>query len=123
MKTRIGNPLNITWTLPDRDGSPYDLTGKPYRVLMYHVTTGIAVPMHSTVEVNVIRFVFDANMQPGAGQYNMLLEENKGGIPMVTYDVKNVVELVEHSWQEAESSLPEGVEIEAVKLESTVVAG
>ena len=115
MKVRIGNDIATVWTLPEGT-----LKGGPFQVAFRHQRMCIYVPMAYEQEGDAVSFTFYGKDQPGAGVYDLVVQENRGGIPMVTFDVKGAVELVAHSWEEDGSTPPEGVEMSVTRLASTV---
>lgn len=119
IRKRIGNDIQITWTLTDSEGNPYDLTGKRFAVKMNFDRLSTEIPVWATCDVNVLNFTFHGKDQPATGRYGIVLYENACGVPMVTYDVRDIIELVEHSDEEG-GETPETIGIETVEIESTI---
>lgn len=122
-KIRIGNDIAVTWTLKDGEGNPYDLTGRNVEV---HLRS-FYVDEQMTFEVtgashNVASFTFYGKDQHAPGKYNLLLIENKREVAQVVFDVKDVFELVKHSWETDDESA-EGITTESVQIVSTVSEG
>ena len=121
MKVRIGNDISVTWTILDGDGNPYDLTGRDIEVHLRSFY--IDIPMEFTTADNVISFTFYGKDQKAPEKYNLLLVENRGGIPMVVYDIENAFELVKHSWERGGGNA-DGVEVdESVDIVSSLAEG
>lgn len=121
MKIRIGNDIHVTWTILDSEGNPYDLSGRDIEVHLRSFY--IDIPMQFVATDNVITFTFYGKDQKAPEKYNLLLIENRGGIPMVTYDIENAFELVQHSWERGGESA-DGVEVdETVDIVSTLTEG
>lgn len=114
MKVRTGNDIQVAWTLPEGT-----LQGGPFRIAARLQGICIYVPLQYEQEGDVVSFTFYGKDQPCAGIYDLVVQENRGGIPMVTYDVQGAVELVEHSWEEDDGATPEGVEVSVTRLTST----
>lgn len=115
MKVRIGNDIPLTWAIPDED-----LTGRSPKIYMYLNDMCLYIPLQYTVDNNVVSCTFYGKDQPATGSYNLLMQENRGGIPMTTYDTQNAVELVAHSWEEDDETPPQGVSINVEKMSSSV---
>lgn len=122
-KIRIGNDIRITWTLNDEEGNPYIIEAESYEIWL--ACYGYRQKTAAVVTGNVAEFTFYGKDQRTAGSYALLLIENRGGIPMVTYDVKDVFRLVDHSWETGtDGEPPEGIAVdEAVDIDSTLVPG
>lgn len=112
-KIRIGNDINITWSVLKKDKTPYPINSEVLDV--YMVVNHCKVDVDSiTVSGNTITFTFYGRDQLRTGSYALMLVENKGNENMITHDVKDAFALVPHSWQEEYDSEPENVFVESV---------
>lgn len=92
---RIGNDINIEWTI-FRDGKPESLDGKNISVFMTNGYKKMAVKdLH--FRDNVIRFTYLGKDQDYNGVYTLTLIENKGKEGMYTVDACDAFRLIPRS--------------------------
>lgn len=90
---RIGNDIDLEWTILKEDGTAYDLTGKNISLCMtcggshYEVTD-------FSVAANVISWTFFGKDQARCGAYDVILRENCGEVDMITVDRASALMLV-----------------------------
>ena len=115
-RIRIGNDINLKWSILEADGNPYAIS-ESIRVFM-DVNGGRKVieVRNFQIDGNKIIFTFPGKTQSVKGVYNLRFIENDGLDGQLTYDAKDAFELVPHSWQEGQSNTPN---IEAVSVELT----
>jgi hypothetical protein len=96
-KIRIGNDLDIRWTIVDGDENPYILEG---RDITLELNVGKKRVRISEFELdqNTIHFVYYGKDQKYTGSYILKFIENDGNVDMVTFDTPDAFTLVEHSW-------------------------
>lgn len=126
-RIRIGNDINVRWSILTAEGTPYELTGRDIRVFA-EVSVKSDMRFMSphtesqeiedfTIEGNVIRFTFAGREQERTGVYALCFIENDGEPAMVTFDLRGAFELVPHSWQEGQGDTTT-IETENVSLTS-----
>lgn len=115
-KIRIGNDIDIRWTIVDADEQPYDFTGRDIAIELNVGTKKVRIKEFET-EGNILHFVYYGKDQKYTGSYALKFIENDGEKEMVTFDTKDAFYLVDHSWQ----AVDEGEEPERVYLEYTTV--
>lgn len=120
---RIGNDLIIEWTLQDGSGQPYIVEGKDIEIYL-NVGTVEQRATELSIHDNVVCFVFYGKDQNRVGHYGLKLIENNGGIRMVTYDIRDVFNLVPHSWlipaTQSEQEPSDNVEIQTISITSEI---
>lgn len=119
-KIRIGNDIDIRWSLIDEDGNPYTVEGKDVTI---ELTVGTKRVKIKTIELseNTIHFVYYGKDQKYTGTYVLKYIENDGDVNMVTFDTQDAFELVEHSWLAVdEEEQPERIQLEFVTVTSSL---
>lgn len=120
-KIRLGNDIQVTWTLTDGAGNAYDLTGRSFEV--YLLCYGWQGRIEDfSVSGNVITFTFWGRDQIKAGTYTAVFIENRDEEAMVTYDASDIFTLVHHS-REANGEDGEELETQSVSISSSVTPG
>lgn len=92
---RIGNDINITWTIL-RNGSPENFTGKNLVVKLLDAMQSEPI-IDYTISDNIIYISFFGKNQKQIGVYTLLLAENDGLEGMNTLDKIDAFQLVQHS--------------------------
>ena len=119
-RIRIGNDVQVTWTLVDQSGEPYDLSGRSFVIELDVAWTRIRFSgSELSVEGNVVSFTYPGKEQKQPGPYHLKLVENEGDDEMVTYDVKDAFVLVPHSWMEGGENAP-SLSTEYVDISSVI---
>lgn len=123
-KIRLGNDIQVTWTLTDGAGNAYDLTGRNVEVylLCYGWQGRIEDFSVGGTNGNVITFTFWGKDQIKAGSYTAVFIENRGEEAMVTYDASDIFTLVHHS-REANGEDGEELETQNVNISSSATQG
>lgn len=111
----IGNDIRVRWTIKDKVGNDYDLTGLDLTLYMTIQFWKVKVE-DFTVDGNVVQFDFPGKDQKFAGTAVLELFVNEGGDDMNRVDSKDAFMLVEHSWQ---SGGEEDVDVELTVVELT----
>ena len=123
-KIRIGNDIDIRWTLIDENDQPYDLTNRRFEI---ELVVGVKRIRISDVKVegadgNTVHFVYYGKDQRHLGSYALKIIENNGIVNMVTFDTPDVFRLVEHSWLAVDTGeKPERIKIEYITLTSSLM--
>lgn len=120
-KIRIGNDIDIRWTLLDADEQPYIIEGRDISI---ELNVGKKRVRMTEVEVsgNVAHFIYRGKDQKHTGQYVLKFVENDGQNEMVTFDTDDAFELVEHSWLALdEGETPETIQLEVVTVSSSIL--
>ena len=120
-KIRIGNDIDITWTLKNSAGEPYILDGRDIRIELNVGNKKVKIPEIQTYD-NVVRFVYYGKDQKLIGNYIIKYIENDGLPDMVTFDEKDAFELVDHSWQAVDEGEGEGIQTEYITIASEINA-
>lgn len=115
-KIRIGNDIDIRWSLVDENENPYILEGRDVRI---ELNVGKKKIRITEIELNenTVHFIYYGKDQKYTGQYILKFIENDGNVEMVTFDTKDAFTLVEHSWL----AIDDGEEPERVYLEFVTV--
>lgn len=117
-KIRIGNDIDITWSILDADEQPYIVEGRDIAVELDIGKKRVRITEFDLHDNN-IHFVYYGKDQKYTGSHNLKFIENEGTVDMVTFDTENVFVLVEHSWLALdEGELPETVQLEVVTVSS-----
>lgn len=90
---RIGNDIDLEWTILKEDGTAYDLTGKNISLCMTCGGSHYEVNDFS-VAANVISWTFYGKDQARCGAYDVILRENSGAVDMITVDRASALMLV-----------------------------
>jgi hypothetical protein len=115
-KIRIGNDIDIRWSLIDGDEQPYILEGRDISIELDVGTKKIRID-NFEVTGNTVHFVYYGKDQKYLGSYILKYVENDGVVDMVTFDTKDAFELVPHSWL----ALDAGEEADRIYLEFVTV--
>lgn len=120
-KIRIGNDIDISWSLVDGDEQPYPLEGKDVSIELNVGTKKVRIK-EITLDGNTVHFVYYGKDQKYTGSYNLKFIENDGEVEMVTFDTRDAFTLVEHSWLAVDSGEePERVYLEFITLTSNML--
>lgn len=97
-KIRIGNDIEIRWSIFARQGKgyhvPYDLMGKDV-TLVVSTPFGKQTVEGVSIEGNMVRWTFYGMDQKHTGKYRLTLVENNGKVGMHTIDVCDAFHLVD----------------------------
>lgn len=121
-KIRIGNDIDVRWSLIDAEGQPYNLEGRDVAIEIeiggkkrYRVS-------ELDVSGNTVHFVYWGKDQKYTGPCDLKFIENNGEREMVTFDTQEAFTLVSHSWLAVDpGELPETIQIEVVTLASNLM--
>lgn len=117
-KIRIGNDIDITWSILDADEQPYIVEGRNIAVELNVGKKRVRITEFDLHE-NQIHFVYYGKDQKYLGSYNLKFIENEGAVDMVTFDTEDAFRLMEHSWLAIdEGETPETVQVEVVTVSS-----
>lgn len=116
-KIRIGNDIDITWSILDADRQPYIVEGRNIAVELDVGKKRVRITEFDLHE-NQIHFVYYGKDQKYLGSHNLKFIENEGAVDMVTFDTEDAFRLMEHSWL----AVDEGEEPETVQLEVVTVS-
>ena len=117
-KIRIGNDIDIRWSLVDGDGEPYILEGRNISIEIVVNSTKRVRIRQFEVSGNTMHFVYYGKDQKYLGPCDLKYIENDGQIDMVTFDTQAAFTMVPHSWL----AVDPGEQPERVYLEYTSVA-
>lgn len=116
----IGNDIRVRWSIKDKVGNDYDLTGLDLTLYMTIQFWKVKVE-DFTVDGNVVQFNFPGKEQKYTGTAILELFVNEDAADMSRVDTKDAFMLVEHSW-EAGGEDDGNIEIEVVELTSQIEA-
>ena len=121
-KIRIGNDIDIKWSLIDQSGAPYIVEGRDVSIELEVMSSKRTVKIKDIeTSGNMVHFIFYGKDQKYTGHYHVKFIENNKEVEMVTFDVEDVFQLVEHSWLAAdEGQEPDRIEIESITIESQI---
>lgn len=121
-KIRIGNDIDIKWSLIDQSGAPYIVEGRDVSIELEVMSSKRTVKIKDIeTSSNMVHFIFYGKDQKYTGHYHVKFIENNKEIEMVTFDVEDVFQLVEHSWLAAdEGQEPDRIEIESIEISSQI---
>lgn len=117
-RIRIGNDINVAWSILQKDGTPFSLEARDVKVFL-RTPFGKQDVSDYTINNNVIEWTFLGRSQKVQGYYSLILVINEGNRGMVTTDTCNFVELVPCSCQVGGQD-NDGVQTEAIELTSTL---
>ena len=121
-KIRIGNDIEITWSLFDADEQPYIVEGRDAAVELFVNGSRVRIG-EFTATGNTLHFTYYGKAQRFLGHYDLKYIENGGNVGMVTFDTHDAFELVQHSWQAVDAGeTPETIQIEVVTISSEFVS-
>lgn len=113
---RIGNDINVVWSILTDEGAPYNLGNVTLRMSC----AGVVIPIEDySVVGNKVSFTFYGKDQRSIGIYTLTLIENDGEVNMHTVDACKVFKLVSTSC-EANDSHTINPEVESLALISQV---
>lgn len=105
---RIGNDMTVLWAINNKDGSPYDMSGKEVRLFMTHrygreeVACSVVRLPDGSVN-NVIRWDFSGDDQKVLGPYALTVRiYNAEDMKLIRKDICEAFELVAVSCMECE---------------------
>ena len=97
-KIRIGNNILVKWSILDESGVAYELESRSgYSVELRCGSTPVSASVQS-VRGNTITLLYAGRNQRLLGKYHLKYTESAGDL-MITFDQRDIFELVEHSWQ------------------------
>lgn len=120
-KIRVGNDIDINWSLLDKDEQPYIVEGRTFRIELLVGSKRVRIP-EATADGNRIHFVYYGKDQKNnLGSVNLIYIENDGVVDMVTFDTKDAFTMVSHSWLALdEDETPETITLEVVTVLSNL---
>ena len=119
-KIRLGNDIDITWSLLDKDEQPYIVEGRDFAVEI-HIGKKRFKISNTEASGNSIHFIYYGKDQKVTGPATLVYIENGGRVDMVTFDTKDVFTMVEHSWLAVDSDeQPETVTLDVVTVLSNL---
>lgn len=119
-RIRIGNDINVVWSLM-RDDAPFLLNAEKISLYLMAPYGRVELTDYS-VEGNSVTWLFQGRHQKAIGKYTLVLVVNKGEEGMITTDACDFVELVSCSCK-ADGADACGVETEYVNLVSKIDVG
>lgn len=120
-KIRLGNDIDITWSLKDAAELPYIVEGKDVAIELNVGSKKIKIKEFDLSE-NKIHFIFYGKDQKYTGSYVLKYIENDGKPNMVTFDTKDAFALVDHSWLAVDDGeTPETIQLEIVTVASELL--
>ena len=119
-KIRLGNDIDIRWSLIDAEGNPYDLTGRDVAVEIVVADKKRVRIKDVEVSGNTAHFIYYGKDQKYTGRCDLKFIENDGVTEMVTFDTRGAFELVAHSWLIGGSPENERVQISFVTVTSEI---
>lgn len=119
-KIRLGNDIDITWSLLDKDEQPYIVEGRDFEIEIHFDKKKVRISA-PTASGNAIHFVYYGKDQKHTGPATLVYIENGGRVDMVTFDTKDAFTMVEHSWLAIDSDEhPETVTLDFVTIVSNL---
>lgn len=120
-KIREGNDIDIRWSLLDEESNPYILDGREVSIELHCGKKRVKIKEIET-DGNTVHFVYYGKDQKYLGSYNLCYIENDGEKEMVTFDIKDAFNLVEHSWLAIdEGETPDTVQLDFVTVTSNLL--
>ena len=117
-KIRLGNDIDITWSLLDKDENPYIVDGRDFEIEVIVGTRKYRM-YDVSASGNQIHFEFYGKDQRTLGKATLVYIENGGRVDMVTFDTKDAFEMVPHSWLAVDSDEhPETITLDVVTIVS-----
>lgn len=117
-RIRIGNDINVAWSILQKDGTPFSLEGRDVNVFL-RTPFGKQEVSDYIINNNVIEWTFLGKTQKVKGCYSLILVINEGADGMITTDSCDFVNLVACSCQVGGED-NDGVQTEAIELTSTL---
>ena len=117
-RIRIGNDINVAWSILQKDGTPFSLEGRDVNVFL-RTPFGKQEVSDYIINNNVIEWTFLGKTQKVKGCYSLILVINEGANGMITTDSCDFVNLVSCSCQVGGED-NDGVQTEAIELTSTL---
>lgn len=117
-KIRIGNDITVSWTITNKDGSPYSLKDRDL-MLLYSTIRGPKKASDFSVASNVLTWTFPGKDQKELGSYTLTLVENNQEAGMLTIDYCEAFALVRRSCMTGGND-DDGIAVETVELSTTV---
>lgn len=123
-KIRKGNDIYVHWSLTNKLGEPFDLTGLDVTIYItiFYQRHKVA-KKDIVVDGNTVSFPFYGKDQRYAGVHVCELYINEGEEEMSAVDTCEAFELVDHSWEESTSGDGgdySSISVEVVEVESSV---
>ena len=121
-KIRIGNDIDIRWSLVDGDGNPYNMEGKDISIeIVVNDSKRVRIKQF-TVSGNTLHFIYYGKDQKYLGSCDLKYIENDGKVEMVTFDTQAAFTMVPHSWLAVDADeQPERVYLEYTTVVSQLV--
>lgn len=120
-KIRIGNDIQIVWSIFKYSGEPYDLSNRNLKLCVI-TTFGREYVDNFFVESNQVKFTFYGKDQRHLGKHTLTLIENDGLVGMHTLDKCDAFCLVRSSCQETTNNIP-NISIDHIELTSNLQVG
>lgn len=117
-KIRIGNDLNITWSILHNE-DPFPLDDKDVTLYMVNPFNQRKAMDGFAVEGNTVQWTFYGMDQKHIGKYSLELVVNGSELGMQTVDTCDFVELVAHSYMEGGKD-DDNLTIEGIELSSVL---
>jgi hypothetical protein len=121
-KIRVGNDIDITWSLIDEEEQPYVVEGRDVSVEVVIADKKRYRVKDLDLDGNSIHFVYWGKDQKYTGICQLKFIENDGEKEMVTFDIPDAFTLVAHSWQTASAPENERVQISFVTVTSNLMS-
>ena len=121
-KIRLGNDIEMRWSIFTRDGDnkvPYDLEGRALTLSVVNRKGESEIEFFA--EGNIVTGVFRGRDQKILGKHGVILRENNGGDGMRTVDACDAFELVACSCEEALGS-PGTIQLFHLTFDTTIGA-
>lgn len=121
-KIRLGNDIEMRWSIFTRDGDnrvPYDLKGRSLTLSVVNRKGESEIEFFA--EGNIVTGIFRGRDQKILGKHGVILRENNGGDGMRTVDACDAFELVACSCEEALGS-PGTIQLFHLTFDTTVGA-
>ena len=121
-KIRLGNDIEMRWSIFTRDGDnrvPYDLEGRALTLSVVNRKGESEIEFFA--EGNIVTGVFRGRDQKTLGKHGVILRENNGGDGMRTVDACDAFELVACSCEEALGS-PGTIQLFHLTFDTTIGA-
>ena len=121
-KIRLGNDIEMRWSIFTRDGDnkvPYDLEGRALTLSVVNRTGESEIEFFA--EGNIVTGVFRGRDQKILGKHGVVLRENNGGDGMRTVGACDAFELVACSCEEALGS-PGTIQLFHLTFDTTIGA-
>lgn len=117
-KIRLGNDIDIRWSLLDSEGVPYIVEGRDVSVEVVVGDKKRVRIKEVELDGSTVHFVYRGKDQKVTGRCDLKFIENDGVTEMVTFDTRGAFEMVAHSWLIGGEPENERVQISFITLTS-----